>query len=190
VPKVRWLAYGSSITHGSGALVYSNAYIQQAARSLKVDVLCNGLGGACLCEKEMADFLASRGDWDFITVEIGVNMRGCFTAKEFEKRAEYLISTLLDKNPEKPVIIITIFPNWTDHSLNEDQSVVERNKKFNEILREIHARLNHKQLYMIEGADVVTDFSGLSCDLLHPSESGHIMMGENLAERLKSILVL
>lgn len=188
VPAARWLAYGSSITHGSAAFFHSNSYIQQAAKRLKVDVLCNGLGGSCICEREMADFLAERGDWDFITLELGVNMRLLFTEKEFEERTGYLIKTLLAKNPDKPVVIITIFPNRSDCFLKEKQIVAVRNRAFNEILRNIYSDIYNKNLYLIKGSDLLTDFSGLTCDLLHPSDYGHIIMGENLAFKLKSIL--
>ena len=60
----KWLAYGSSITHGYSAFDMANSYVQHAAQLLNVDVLCKGMAGACLCEKEIANYIANL-DWDF-----------------------------------------------------------------------------------------------------------------------------
>jgi lysophospholipase L1-like esterase len=179
-PKLRWLAYGSSITHG----IYNQpmAYIQQTARRLGVDVYNCGLAGSCLCEKEAADFLAARDDWDVATLELGVNMRGSFTAEQFQERTAYLLEQLVEKHPDKPIFLITIYPNFATHMANE---VTETDLKYNEILREHVRKLNHVNLHLVEGSMVLDDFSGLSVDLVHPGEYGHMRMGENLATLMR-----
>jgi lysophospholipase L1-like esterase len=188
VPKLKWLAYGSSITHGSVSLTHNNSYIEQAARRLGVDVMCAGLSGSCMCEKVLADHIASRGDWDFATLELGVNMRGPFNAEEFEAQTRYFITKVVESNPEKPVAVITIFPNRAEYFINEQDTSHIRNREFNEILEKICKELNAPNLHLIKGTDILTDFSALSCDLIHPSDYGHILMGENLANKLKNIV--
>jgi len=187
-PAVHWLAYGSSITHGSGATVNHNSYIQQAARRMGVDVLNKGIGGSCHCEPEVADYIASE-EWDFITLEIGVNMRGKFTPEEFEERARYLIKRALESHPGKPVFLITIYPNSADYIKNNGKESGESNRKFKEILRKLHKEWNNSHLYLIEGDTVLTDFGALTFDLTHPSDYGHILMGQNLAEKIRPVLV-
>ncbi|MNI07145.1 GDSL-like Lipase/Acylhydrolase [compost metagenome] len=187
VPKLRWLAYGSSITHGGAAIHYYNCYVQQAARRLGIDVLNLGLSGSCLCEKEAADFIADRDDWDLATLELGVNMRTRFTPEQFRERAQYLIQTVIQKHPHKPVVIITIFPNAATYS-TVDHQASSNEKQFNQILREIVAELDHPSLYLIEGSEIMKEMSSLAFDLLHPSEYGHMLMGENLAAKLKGIM--
>lgn len=187
VPELKWLAYGSSITRGSGATLTHNSYIQQAARRLGVDVLNKGIGGACLCEPEIADYLA-REEWDFATLELGVNMRGLFTTAEFESRAKYLISTILEKNLGKPVVLITIYPNTSDYLITENTRSAMDNVEFSECLRKLRGEFECEHLYLIEGHEILTDFSTLTCDLIHPSDYGHILMGENLAMKLREIL--
>jgi hypothetical protein len=54
-PRVRWLAYGSSITHAN-----LSGYVFMAAMLLGVDVANKGLGGGCHAEPEMAEFLATQ----------------------------------------------------------------------------------------------------------------------------------
>jgi lysophospholipase L1-like esterase len=188
VPKVKWLAYGSSITHGASSGSFDNSYIQQAAKRLNLDVMCYGMAGACHCEKEIAEFIADHGDWDIATLELGVNMRGLFTPEEFEHRASYLIKTALRKNPGKPVVMITIFPNYANYTVDKNSTTVLCNSTFNDILKKIHLDENNPNLYLIEGKDILTDFFALTCDLLHPSAYGHILMGENLANKLRPII--
>jgi lysophospholipase L1-like esterase len=187
VPSIRWLAYGSSITHGGAATKYDLCYVQQAARRLGVDALNLGLSGSCLCEKEAADFIADREDWDLATLELGVNMRTLFTPEQFRERAEYLIGKAIRMQPGKPVAVITIFPNAATFTVSESQS--SRNEaEFNRILRDIVAEFRQPSLHLIEGSEVMNDFSSLAFDLLHPSDFGHMMMGQHLAAKLASIL--
>jgi len=188
VPQIKWLAYGSSITHGSSAQTFENAYVEQAAKRLKVDVKCCGLSGACYCEKEVADFIAKQAEWDLVTLELGVNMRGAFTTEEYEQRVTYLIKTITENNPEKPVVMISIFPNHQDFTANEDNIQAVRSREFDEVLKKVYSQFKSPYLFLISGKDILTDFTALSCDLLHPSAFGHILMGENLANRLRPLI--
>ncbi|WP_168735942.1 GDSL-type esterase/lipase family protein [Cohnella fermenti] len=188
VPAKRWLAYGSSITHGGAALNNYNSYVQQAARRLGVDVLNKGLGGACLCEPEVADYLSSLNDWDFATLELGVNMRGAFAPEEFRARVQYVVDTICSRHPGKPVVLVTVFPNAATHE-REPSLAGENQKAYGHILREIADQGRYPQLHLLEGSQILTDFAGLTCDLLHPSEYGHTIMGENLSRLLQPIIM-
>jgi lysophospholipase L1-like esterase len=188
LPARRLLAYGSSITHGSGATVQHQAYIQQTARRLGADVMNKGIGGACLCEPAMADYLMHLGGWDIATLELGVNMRGMFTADEFEERARYLVQGMLEHNPGKPVMLISIYPNSADVLKNPDSPGAENNRMFVERLQKIHQSLNHPCLHYVDGHTILTDFSALAVDLIHPSDYGHTLMGQNLAEAIRKVL--
>lgn len=187
-PKLRWLAYGSSITQGLNATSHNMAYIQQAAMRLGVDVLNQGLSGTCYCEKAVADYIGNRNDWDFVTLELGVNMRGPFTTEQFESRAEYLIRTVADKHPDKHIFVITIYPNRAVYFKNEQDVLHRRNEEFIEKLHKICGDLNRKNIHLLKGDTILTDFSALSSDLIHPSDYGHTLMGENLAKQIKEIL--
>lgn len=182
-PGLRWLAYGSSITHGLDD--YHLSYAHQAARRLGADVMNAGLGGSCLCEPEVADWLAERRDWDMLTLELGVNMRDGISDESFRERVGYLLERVLGSHPDKPVFLITIYPNFATYAGN---GVTEKDRRFNEILREHAERLSHPRLHLIEGADVMDDMGGMSCDLIHPGPYGHIRMGERLADQMNEIL--
>ncbi|CAG7642677.1 SGNH/GDSL hydrolase family protein [Paenibacillus allorhizosphaerae] len=187
LPKLRFVAYGSSITQGVGAVSHYNCYVQQAARRLEADVLNLGLSGSCLCEKAAADHIASRGDWDFAFLEIGVNMRSVFTVEEFESRASYLLDRVIERNPDKPVFLTTIYPNRATHFNETKHALTDHEKRYNDVLRNYAAAKAHPQLHLLEGADILTDFTALTSDLIHPSDYGHMLMGERLAEMMRPV---
>lgn len=184
LPACTLLAYGSSITHGSGATVQHTAYIQQTARRLGVDVMNKGIGGACLCEPAMADYLMHLEGWDLAILELGVNMRGLFTPDEFEERARCLVEGILAHHPGKPVVLVSIYPNSADALKNEESPEAQVNRSFIERLRRIHQSMNHPHLHFVDGHQILTDFSALTTDLIHPSDYGHTLMGQHLAEAI------
>lgn len=187
VPKLRWLAYGSSITYGIGAINNTSCYIQQAARRIGADVLNLGLPGSCYCEKAISEFIADRDDWDIVTLEVGVNMRGVYKKEVFFQRVNDLVNIIMEKHPDKSVVLINIFPNHAIYSVDGNK-YEEDHIAFSEILREIKANNSSKNLHLISGEDILQHLSGLTVDLIHPGDFGHIMMGENLARKLNGII--
>jgi lysophospholipase L1-like esterase len=183
-PKLRWLAYGSSITQS-----WAKGYPIQAARRLGVDLLNKGLSGSCYCEEILAEHLATGETWDFATLELGVNMRGVFSPEEFESRVRHLVGRLRKARPRAPLVVITHFLNLQHFPLPGHGGIAaEHQNAYDAILRTLAAELMDDGVHLIEGCDLLTDFTGLSCDLLHPSDFGHIQMGENLARRLLPLL--
>ncbi|AHF89936.1 lysophospholipase [Opitutaceae bacterium TAV5] len=180
-PSMSWLAYGSSITHAHHA-----GYIYHAARLLHWDVFGKGLAGACHIEPEAAAYFVSGKNIRIITAELGVNMRHCFTLDDFRRRAGVFIRTLRAGHPDKPVVLITCFRNGSHHARGVNE-IFERMRGFDAALRELVANAGDPDLHIIEGADLLPDITLLSTDLLHPSPSGHAVMGHLLAQRLSVI---
>ena len=115
-------------------------------------------------------------------------MRGRFTPEEYEKRVRHLLQRIVEKKPNKPVVVIGIYPNGSLYALNKENPITQSNFIFDKISKEIVESMNSRYLYYVDGKDILTDFSGLSIDLVHPSDYGHIIMGENLSRILKEIL--
>ncbi|NGZ75356.1 SGNH/GDSL hydrolase family protein [Saccharibacillus alkalitolerans] len=185
LPRTRLLAYGSSITHGGEQS--RSAYIDQAARRLGADLYNLGMSGSCLCEAEMIDWIAGRDDWDIVFLELGVNMRDGMGGEEFREKVRYALERIAARHPDKPMFLTTIYPNFATLG-EESPKAREQDLLFNGILREEVRRLNHDRLHLIEGDTVLDDPGGLSCDLIHPADEGHIRMGENLARQIRETL--
>jgi lysophospholipase L1-like esterase len=183
LPKLNWLAYGSSITNSN-----LDGYPHFAARKLRVQVQNQGMSGSCQIEKQLVDYYVDKCEWDFATCELGINMRGSFTPKEFEKRASYLIDRFTATG--RPVLIISLFPNHqsADRVAQPGEEATKREEAYNAILEKLVERKNASNLHFISGREVLDDFTGLSADLLHPCPYGHAIMGTNLAKKLEEII--
>ncbi len=186
-PSVRWLAYGSSITAGCAAARTDLSYVQVAARAIGVDVLNLAMGGACFCEPELAAHIASRGDWDFATFELGVNMRGTIEPDEFERRVTFLLDATAARNPGKPVILVTSFYNLED-CLTIDTIHAVHQRTYNDILRRLAQERTCAGVRLIEGHSILGELSGLTTDLIHPDGYGQALMGFNLARQLAPLM--
>jgi lysophospholipase L1-like esterase len=181
-PSLRWLAYGSSITNGSAATRHVNSYVQQAAWRLGVDVINQGMSGACAIEPAMVDWLASRHDWDFATCELGINLLNSIDAAEFRRRATHLVETLRARHPAKPLALITHF-TFEAHLKPAETAKREKADAFDTALRDLAAAHG---LALIEGRSLLADACGLSTDLIHPADHGMFQMGETLATALRA----
>ena len=181
-PAVLWAAYGSSITCGSVTNLYSNSYINQAAVTAGWDVMNKGLSGSCLCEREVADYLAELSV-DVLSLEIGVNMVLFFDEEETCRRVEYLLETL-KKSRARDIFVIDMFLNKGLIALDQDSAYYRHYRSFKEIVRQAALKVGDHRFHLVKGEEILKDFTYLSTDLLHPSDNGHIRMGANLADQL------
>ncbi len=175
LPKYNWLAYGSSITHS-----FLDGYPFLAAQRLKVQMQDKGLGGGCHMEKEAVDYLLDECEFDFITCELGINMREKYTPAQFEERARYLLGRLVQLG--KPALIITTFPNGysLEYAANPNEHTYNE-AAYNEILVKLVDEAECATLRLVHGYELLDDVNGLSCDLIHPTSYGHAVIGMNLA---------
>jgi len=184
VPRKTYLAYGTSITHGTDFAGANASYPAHVAWRLGYQLRNFGASGCCLCEQPMADYLAAQ-PCDLVTLELSVNMLGAFTAAEFRERAGYLVQRMADSDPARSVVCITILPHWRDISgFAIPADAKSTAGEYRQVLRDIVKSLARPNITLIEGPDLLPDIGGLSFDLLHPSARGMIQIGEELTRRL------
>jgi hypothetical protein len=68
-PAIRLLAYGSSNTHGGGAVRSTESYAMLTAARLGFDLINLGFAGSAQMELEMAHFIAQDLDWDIASLD-------------------------------------------------------------------------------------------------------------------------
>ncbi len=188
LPALRYLSYGTSITHGFDAEGPHLSYVSQTARRLGADLINLGVGGSAFCEPEFADYIADRDDWQIATLALSVNMRG-FTIDEFYSRVSYMVNKVPGSNPGRAVACITLYPFFLDFGIiQKDKPFKAQSEEYRQALRDAVAACPHKNVHLIEGPELLTDISGLTADLLHPGDNGMIEMGQNLAERLRQLI--
>lgn len=181
-PARRWLAYGSSITHSSPA-----GYPAQAARLLGVDALNKGLGGACHAEREIAEYAVASERWDVATFELGVNMREIFAPDAFRERAETFLNAVADGRRDAPIGVITAFTNGAHYARDPQALPVRHQRAYDAILREWVAARKDPRIRLIEGTDLLDDFTLLSADFVHPTLEGQTRMAHRLAAVLNDL---
>lgn len=173
LPQKTYLAYGSSITHGSLSLIQPDCYVFRNAQALGVDYLNLGFAGNALMEEEMANYLVSRRDWDFASVEMGINTTERvkeFPLEVFEERIDRF-TAVLARDP-RPVFVTSFFGY-----LDED---TDRTDKMRRIVRRYAA----ERLIFTDGLQLLDDETLISADGTHPDARGQ----EQIAARWSRIM--
>lgn len=173
LPQKTYLAYGSSITHGSLSLIQPDCYVFRNAQALGVDYLNLGFAGNALMEEEMANYLVSRRDWDFASVEMGINTTERvkeFPLEVFEERIDRFTAVLA--RDSRPVFATSFFGY-----LDED---TDRTDKMRRIVRRYAA----ERLIFTDGLQLLDDETLISADGTHPDARGQ----EQIAARWSRIM--
>jgi len=189
LPERCVLMYGTSITSGALSSRPHLTYASIAARRLGLDLLNLGLGGACRCESAVAEWIASREDWQLAVLGLSVNMLGDFSANEFRERIDALIQQVAGRDPSRPVVCVTLFPSFHDLEPWQSRRATRSTPQaLRAQLRAAVADCNLDNVSLVEGPDLLHGYSGLTDDLLHPSDDGMHEIGANLAARLRAVI--
>jgi len=184
LPKMRYLAYGSSITHGSEAVIPSCSYVFRVAENMRADLINLGFAGSAYLEEGMADYIASRNDWDFATLELGINVIDVMEADEFKHKVNYFINKVAKENPQKKIVCIDLFYHHYDYEKNNKTDV------FRNIVREASSDCGFDNVYYINGKTLMSGMNYISSDLEHPTIRGMEEIAHNLTSELEKILKL
>ncbi|KRE46706.1 SGNH/GDSL hydrolase family protein [Paenibacillus sp. Soil724D2] len=166
VPNQRYLAYGSSITHGSSTVGPNASYAMRTAELLEADLINLGFAGGAYMEAAMADYIAARSDWDFATLEMGINVIEQWSVEQFADIIDYFISKIALANKDKWIFCMDVFTCYLDYE-NSDKII-----KFREIIKEKVAKHKLPKLVHLSGTDLLKSVTGLTIDLTHPSALG------------------
>ena len=108
-PKLKWLAYGDSITQGMTVCLPQDSYTALCAKKIGADFLSVSIGGAIL-DAELADEPIDY-QWDLATIAYGINdFRNMIPPEDLYNNAIKLIDLLTSIRPDKPILVITPIP--------------------------------------------------------------------------------
>ncbi len=177
LPKKTLLSYGSSITHGSLALIAPYAYPFRIAQKLGMDTLNKGFAGTCHCERAMAEWFCSRKDWHAMTLEMGINMMGMADA-EFERRIDEFTAIMAADG--RPVFATSLFHFNGDH-YGADQ---DRGQRFRDIVR----KYAEPRLHFVDGLELLERPDYITQDMVHPSLEGIAQITDRWTEIIRRSL--
>lgn len=180
VPAQRYLAYGSSITQGRHSLGPSDSFPARVARVLDADVINLGFGGSAHCELVLAEYIAGRADWDFATLEIGINMVEWMPASDFAARVAAFLAAISRSQRDRWVFVIDMFRYFDDLTPGET-----RQQTFRQIVADAVFDLDHPRLVHVSGLDLLPGWHGLGGDVLHPSPDGMARIAQQLSAAIR-----
>ena len=178
MPKQTYLAYGSSITHGSISLCIEWSYAALVGEALGADVRNVGLAGSALMENEIADFVAGE-DFDYVSLEMGVNSLRRLSREEYESRVRYMVRKVAESHPKARVLAIDVFRG----ELSAGQ--VEKAAAFRETLARVVKELALPNVVYVNGLDALPAKNSLSTGSLHPSPHGHAEIARHLVGKFR-----
>lgn len=139
----------------------------------------------------MADYIATRNDWDVATLALSVNMVGDeFSKTEFRDRASYKVDRIADANSDRPVVCLTFFPSVWDvcsslTTVFTDPQLAP--KECRDVLEDVVAETSHSNVHLARGTELL-DIDLLASDLIHLSDNGTIRIGNRLGRRLSYLM--
>ena len=182
-PDKKYLAYGSSITHGARAVRPTGTYAMRIAEILGADLINIGFGGGAYCEAQIADYIAGRKDWHFLSLEMGINMIKVeeFEPDVFAERVEYLLGKVTETHPQKWVFCTDLFTCRHDFIPPFNKRIPE----YRNSVKEAVEKLNTPRLVYIDGRDILPGGLGLAGDVTHPSAQGIEIIAEKLSALMR-----
>jgi lysophospholipase L1-like esterase len=195
--RPRVLFHGDSITHGHGVTSPRETYVWQAAETLGCVPLNYGFGGSAWGDNIVAQTIASRTDWDVLTIMIGTNSligtdvegRPETAAQYAAKYAAYL-ETIRATAPTKPILCITPILNRADLKRGPNQNGERPDAYRDGIGRVVRDRQKtDPNLFFLDGLSLVGDsLFLLVTDNVHPNDAGMHRIAQGVATALKPIL--
>ena len=178
-PKKKYLAYGSSITHGSISLHPYYNYVERVAANIGADVTNLGFAGYAQLHPEMADFIAEKCEFDIATLEMGINILN-LTNEEYESRVRHFVRRIAEAHPNAKIFAIDVY------YCRSDILGLDCAERYRVILKRVVEELGLSNVVYVNGKTVLTDPSKLSSGLVHPNPDGVMEMAENLTKIIKS----
>ncbi|CAG7658748.1 SGNH/GDSL hydrolase family protein [Paenibacillus allorhizosphaerae] len=181
-PELRYLSYGSSITHGGDAARPTGTYAMRTAQRLGADLINMGFAGSAHMDEAVAEYIASRDDWSFATLEMGINVFRFWEPELFERKVNRFLSVIAGSEPNRPIVCTDLF--YCIYDIQENPKI----GVFRDIVRTAVQKLERPNVHYIPGTELLTSAQELSADLIHPSAAGHELIAERLSVRIVNVL--
>ena len=164
-----FVLYGSSVAQGIGSARPGMSYASILGRSMDIDLVNLGFGGAGKAEPEVVDLVA-QVDARCYLLDLGKSY-GRQSAEEYIA----MLETLRRTHPGTPIVCITpIFSSREFYS--EEYADLSRHTRA--VVREAaaeHRDQGDNMVSLVEGEDLLSgeDADGLTRDGVHPNDLGH-----------------
>ena len=188
---VRWLAYGDSITQGARALSPGMTYVHLVADALGWDGLNLGFGGAAWGDAVVAEYIASRDDWDLLSIAIGTNTFGgsVESPADFRGRYDRFLDIIRESYPSKPILCITPIWRHEDGPPEVSNDCGQPPNAYRQVVAGVVERrcAGDSNLGLLDGLQILGDARGLGLDRVHPDDHGMWGIANGVSNALRSL---
>jgi len=181
----RWVTYGSSLSQCTGAYGPSETWPALVAREHGWNCFCLGFAGEC-----HLDPVAARTIRDLparlISLCLGINIYAgeTFSGRTLPGQVEAFVATVREGHPQTPIVVITPLP-----APNLERKPNALGLTLDDVRRlvELGARVD-PGVEVIDGRNVLTsdEARALYADDVHPGPDGYRLIGERLADLLRT----
>jgi lysophospholipase L1-like esterase len=194
--RPRVLFHGDSITHGHGVFVARETYPWQVCEQVGCVPLNLGFGGSARGENIVAQYIASRTDWDVLVIAIGTNsFGGNFegkpeTAAQYGEKYDAFLSTIREAAPRKPIVCMTPVYNRQDHVGGRNRNG-ETPQDYRDAIRRVveRRRASDRSLHFVDGLAAFKDpLYLIPTDVVHPNVAGMLRMADTLVPVLRPLV--
>ena len=185
--RLKWVTYGSSITHCRTAGSPSFTWPGVVARGKNFNLTSFGFGGQCHADPMMARLIRDRPA-DFISVKIGINIYGgaSLGPRAFRPAVIGTIGTIRDGHPETPFAVCS--PIWGHDRETTPNAVGLTLQQMRVEVREAVESFRQRgdaNIYYVDGLKLFgEELAHLLPDNLHPDAEGYRRMGENFIKEV------
>ena len=161
------LFHGDSITHGHGVTSPRETYVWQTCERANCEPLNLGFGGTAWTDVSVADYIASRGDWNILVLMLGTNSFGGGDATgNRETLAQYrdkygaFLDAIRAKHPANPILCITPILTRQDilHQKNKSGDLPQDYRNAIQQIVDQRQQRDHN-LYFLDGLKLINDRS-------------------------------
>ncbi|QDU59370.1 hypothetical protein Pan216_01980 [Planctomycetes bacterium Pan216] len=175
--------YGTSITHGACATRPGMTHPAILGRRLERPIINLGFSGNGRLEPEVAELLTE--------IDASVYVIDCLpnvVAKDVAARTEPLVKIIREKRPDTPIVLVED-RSYADSFLVSSKRT--RNLASRKALKAAYEALKKagvKNLYYIEGENLLGDDGEGTVDSSHPNDLGFVRQADAFEETLRPVL--
>jgi len=189
--RLRWITYGSSITHCGEAASPSQTWPAIVAQAYDLYHFNLGYGGQCHLDPGIARMIRDLPA-DFISVCAGINIQGncSLNQRTFPSALIGFVEIVREKHPLTPLVLISpIYSFLRETTPNAvGWNLCDYRKSVKESVERLRAH-GDQMIHYIDGLELYDESLGhLMPDKLHPNADGYRALGKRFIEKVGPVL--